>query len=746
MIVYRHVTTFGVTQQRWLSKITDLEIVEVGGQTMLLAATHLGGGISSYAITDPDQPLTALRTRPYLDNATYQEPPRITRVSIGGRDLVHVAQLGQAANLGAELRGQNGALVPFAPLFGTELGTRLTALGQVQTSQGQILYSAQYGELQLQTHRLSPDGTLMRVGQVTLPTPRGSTNAALDKVLDVTVEGQRVLVAISGNGNFISTHLMTDSGWLGPGAIHVAARGVGYDLPSDVETVQFDGQTFVILAARGSSSLTVFRLTATGGLTAVDHVIDEATTRFQSATALEAVVLDGRAFVFAGGADDGISAFVMLPDGRLVHLAVIVDTAALTLANVSDIEAIVRDGRIILFVSSSTETGVTQFVFDPGRIGLTATTSSAIARGGGASDILIAGPTTTRLEGGAGSDILVAGTRSVTMVGGDGADIFMPTRVRGRISILDYDPAADRLDLSLLGNVRSIWQLQFIPTANGVMIIYGDTILDITTRNGRSLSIGDFSNALFPIAHYLLPEVDPIRVTPDDTPSTEATWIFGTPGADRLLGTAQPNLIMAGAGDDTVSGGGGNDTLRGEGGNDVLRGGEGNDQLFGGPGRDTLFGDAGHDLLYGEDGDDLLYGGAGNDTLYGGQGNNRLYGGPGNDRLYGGGGSDTLVGEDGRDWLEALLGNNRLLGGSGNDTLIAGVGSDYLNGGAGNDLLRGGAGNDTLLGEDGNDTLWGDDGNDLLEGRAGDDLLKGGEGNDTLHGGLGNDVLEGGAG
>ena len=35
---------------------------------------------------------------------------------------------------------------------------------------------------------------------------------------------------------------------------------------------------------------------------------------------MEAVAIDGRAFVVVGGADDGLSLFTITPDGRLIHL------------------------------------------------------------------------------------------------------------------------------------------------------------------------------------------------------------------------------------------------------------------------------------------------------------------------------------------------------------------------------------------------------------------------------------------
>ena len=657
--------------------------------------------------------------------------------------------MGGAGALGVEVAANSGALAGFSTLFPSGLppGT-ITALEQVSTAQGDFVLHAREGSLELSVLRLGANGALTRQSSVTIPTPEGAApGASIDKVLALDVGGQQVLVTISGSGNFISTHLMTASGQLGPGMLHVVGRGVGYDLPSQLEAVQICGQTYVIIGATGSNSLSVFRLDASGKLTVTDHIIDELTTRFQSVTALETVTIGDRAFIFAGGADDGISVFTLLPDGRLLHLTSIADTNGMTLSDVSSIQAVVRDGKIMLFVGSSTETGLTQFVFDPGAIGTTALVGAGLQRGGTGGDLLVAQAGTTRLEGGAGNDILVAGPGAITLTGGTGADIFVMSRVTGRITITDYEHGVDRLDMSMLGMIRSIWQLSFVPTASGVIIVYGDTILEIFTRNGRSLSIADFSNAgLFPVAHYWMPELDPIRVDPNGTPSDMPEWRFGTSGNDTIVGNSRPELIMGYAGNDTISAGGGNDTVRAGDGNDVVRGGEGDDVIYGGTGRDTLFGDAGNDLIYGEDGSDVIYGGDGDDTLYGDGGDDLIYGGNGNDRLFGGNGNDTLSGEAGHDYLEALAGNNRLLGGDGNDTLVAGWGADYLAGGSGNDSLRGGGGNDTLLGEIGDDTLWGEDGADLLDGGAGDDVLDGGAGDDTLRGGLGRDRLYGGAG
>jgi hypothetical protein len=74
--------------------------------------------------------------------------------------------------------------------------------------------------------------------------------------------------------------------------------------------------------------------------------------------------------------------------------------------------------------------------------------------------------------------------------------------------------------------------------------------------------------------------------------------VNGTPGDDRLAGSAAPDL------------------LRGLEGNDTLDGGDGTDCVLGGPGDDTLAGGTGNDLLRGDAGADRYDAGPGDDEVY----------------------------------------------------------------------------------------------------------------------------------
>jgi Ca2+-binding RTX toxin-like protein len=111
----------------------------------------------------------------------------------------------------------------------------------------------------------------------------------------------------------------------------------------------------------------------------------------------------------------------------------------------------------------------------------------------------------------------------------------------------------------------------------------------------------------------------------------------------------------------------------------------GDDRLSGSALGDSLFGLQGNDLLKGLRRDDCLFGGAGSDRMSGGEDDDRLLG---DDSTSGVGGNDGLSGNAGEDLLLGGPGRDRLSGGRGNDRLTAGRGRNRLRGGSGNDRLN----------------------------------------------------------
>lgn len=217
--------------------------------------------------------------------------------------------------------------------------------------------------------------------------------------------------------------------------------------------------------------------------------------------------------------------------------------------------------------------------------------------GGGDNDELYGGAGADTLNGGTGSDTLDggAGDDVFQMVGdaviltGDGADVIELGVNATFLTVIDFTPGTDSIDLSAIG-VHDMSEVTL--TAQG-----SDTL--VTFTNGHAAAIS-------------LQGVAPGDLTgPDFGLAAQAATMLGGNGKDNMTGTAAADMIEALGGRDQVNGMEGNDTING---------GDDNDKLWGGDDNDVVSGDAGKDRLYGDAGDDILNGGADADQLWGGAG------------------------------------------------------------------------------------------------------------------------------
>lgn len=276
-------------------------------------------------------------------------------------------------------------------------------------------------------------------------------------------------------------------------------KGVGIYQPTRLATVAADAGDFLVVGAAGSSNLTVYEVGADGSLGFRDMLWDTLDTRFRSVTALDTFELNGRAFVLAGGNDGGMSLFELGPDGRLYFLANALDTAATTLAAVAAIETVNVGGDIQVFVSSTTEAGLTQFSLDLGAIGNMVAPSGPAndAVGGIGDDFLIGTDARNALWGMRGNDRLVDGGGIDRLQGGTGADTFVFVEDGAYDFITDYEPGIDRIDLSDFDMIYSVAALSFSATASGVRIGIGDEAILVATMNGQPLTAADFTATSF---------------------------------------------------------------------------------------------------------------------------------------------------------------------------------------------------------------------------------------------------------
>ncbi len=594
------------------------------------------------------------------------------------------------------------------------------------------------------------DGTLMRwtagaggalVDETVLAFPSPDTGA----VLTALVRTGNVLLATTNGGPALMAAVIGADGGLVAGGLLVSGQ-LGISGPLMVETVSLGVTDYVLVAAAGSSTLTVGEIGRRGGLSAVDHVRDGLGTRFAGVSALAVHEMDWAVYVAVAGSDDGVTLFRLLPGGRLLHLITIADTPGMTLDNVSALALTGQGGLLRLIAASGSEPGITLLEFrvdTPGQ-SLQAEAAGGVLAGGAGHDVLTGGAGNDVLNGGAGQDVLRDGAGQDSLRGGAGQDIFILDADGVADWIVDFQPGVDLIDLSAWNFLRNPAQLVITPRAGGATISYGTETLHVNAADGRMLDVAQI------LASGLL-GLD--RLLPGWFAQWQADTESGVTPFLTLTGTSGRDEIWGGQGDDRLRGLAGADTLYGRAGDDTLDGGPGADLMAGGPGSDTYYVDnpgdrvvenprhAGRDLVIssvdfrlrgshvedltltgtadirglGNGLDNTIRGNAGANILDGGKGDDTLIGGAGDDTYYirsrgdavveaAGGGYDSIFAL--RSWmlpddverlvLKSLLPHNAI-GNAMDNMIIGNMQDNSLSGRGGNDILRGQGGADTFV-------------------------------------------------
>ncbi len=732
MASFQVIETFRDGPAFYLSGIADLQVVAGGGGLRLYSATRPGGGVLAL---DVGMTMTLNDLVSLAVVAAIPAAPRIDIATINGADMLIVTG-GNAARLTGYPMEAAGGLGAAYTINGSPFGA-ISALEQVRAGTESYVYTARLGDNAIVISRMLANGRMEEAGQMPLGADWQGTE--ISDMAQATIGGQTYLLALAVQQAAVLSFRVGVTGELSLAGTIGATGGLGLAAPSVIETARVAGVDYAIVAGAGSSSISVLCLGADGTLSLADHVIDSLDTRFQGVQAMTSVVLGDRVYLFAGGGDDGITAFTLLPGGRLLPVGQEVQRAGGALENITALTGIVQDGRIEVFAAGE-GMGITRLRFDPGPVAPMRLGGDAAEQitGDDRFDLIDGGAGNDTLAGGRGNDILVDGAGTDVLSGGPGADLFVLVRDGQTDHITDFEPGLDSLDLSAWGRVYALEAMQIRTTGTGATIRFGGETLILDTSGGVPLSASDFTSAeLFPLTH-----------------------VIGDPVAAglRIDGTAGNDVQTGGAGDDVLVGSPGADRMDGAGGFDLAdysdaRGSQRVDLLA--PQLNTnlaqgdlhfniegIVGGSGPDNLRGTTGDNILRGGGNVDWLFGRRGDDLLDGGIGDDVLLGGPGQDTLAGGANRDraqYSESLEGLTADLQFPHNNTGEAsGDAYDSI------EDVAGSSHNDRLFGDQGANRIFGRDGDDALFGRNGADYLNGGAGRDTLDGGNGNDTLRGG--
>ena len=742
--------------------LRDLDLVQTAEGVVLYGTNGSSGGLVSYSI-DTETGALSLRDVLALEPlASVDGPAHLELLRLGGQEFI--VNLGRHA-AGLEAISVNGDLDAGGTLTGS-IGAGISSLIFHEAENRNVAYASYWGSSDLGIYQVGATGTLTQLARI--QGAHDSQGADIMGFQITQVQGQNVLLFGAQEQDALYSYTINSNGGVAIADVLKMSDGLPISVPTALEIVEIGVERFAILAASGTSSLTVLKISASGEMTPVEHINGSLHTRIQSVSALEVVSFGDRHFVIAGGANDGISLFQLLPDGRLYHLVAQEDLLSTALSNVTSISAQVRDHGIDIYVGSENESGITQlrYALDEQAPSQSGSAGNDILTGGATADLLIGLEGDDTLTGGAGEDMILDGAGSDRMSGGAGADIFILSRDGARDDIIDFDPTQDRIDISGWGRLYDVSALTWSVRSNGAVISYGDEMLVIQTVDNSRLESTDFAaHELFNLSHtdmsYFVGGFDPLADL------TASGSFEGSAGNDTLKGTDSDDVMRGNLGIDSLIGGDGDDVLNGGAGADFLDGGSGSDwaSYEGSRGSlrvdlmyaqintnvaagdkfvsiENLIGSQGFDNLRGTLEANIIQGGRNVDYIFGRRGDDTLEGGIGDDVLFGGIGADRLDGGENRDRAQYSESLSRV---------IVDLAQPSRNTGeAQGDVfesiedLAGGRFGDHLYGDEFDNRLFGREGQDQLYGRAGNDYLNGGAHSDYLDGGAGNDRLRGG--
>ena len=575
-----------------LTGISDLDLLFIDGDWHLYATTRTSPGI------------TVLN----LDASTY-EPVKTDRLNHSqgvtfpatGSEIISIGDVGAIVST-----GRNDVTLPAFEITATgEIGdalpsvtnpfqTNILALHSFELTGNQYLVMSAFSDSAVRIYKQNQGSELSLVDSVML-------GADVHTLAIATVGDERYALAARENSNAIDTFSISDGGALTLVSDGGLETQVGISEITAIETIIVGDTSFALVAAFGSSSLTVLEVTESGDLVPTDHVIDQLDTRFAGTSEMKVIRDDNRVLVLLAGNDDGFTILELLPQGRLILRAVISDATDTTLQNVSGLEFFADGDTLQIYAASESEAGITQFTVDVGAPGQTqiGTELSDSLSGGADNDVLHGAAGDDVLLGGAGDDVLSDGAGSDDLTGGPGRDVFVLEQDGASDRILDFEPGVDTLDLSLFDFLFSVQNLVIETTSFGATVRFRDDVTDVYHHDGVGLTLEDLGNeGLLPLSHGFLPGL----TDPPDDPAVQTSFqVIATRGPALAGGSygERPLTVFrqVKTGNDSIFGSEANDTLNGGLGDDTIDGGAGNDLLIGGAGADTFVFASGSDRI-----------------------------------------------------------------------------------------------------------------------------------------------------
>lgn len=341
----------------------------------------------------------------------------------------------------------------------------------------------------LTVYQMAVTGVLTKIGSLS-DGPKTYLADVAD-LASMTVAGRQFLLVASPLENGLTLYEMGPDGRASFADALGASTGLPIDGPSALQTVLFGDTALVLVAATGSSSLSVVRVNEAGVMFLTDHLVDDRDSRFAHLAGIDVFTWAGRSFVVAAGTDMGLSLVELLPDGRLSHLTALPLEGAAAMANVTGIETAVIGATAVVFLTDARADRIHRLEIDLSGVGGIQHAQNGIAVGTDLENRILGSAQADLLQGGGGNDFLHDGAGSDSLTGGAGADVFVFDRDGVTDRVTDFQQGLDKIDVSNWGRIYTADALSLATVPGGVVISYWGESLTIARAGGGALSLTD---------------------------------------------------------------------------------------------------------------------------------------------------------------------------------------------------------------------------------------------------------------
>jgi len=513
----------------YLAGVSSFELIEDNGQIRLYSGSNALGGVTGFNLTVGGT-ANAIGEWSAGGGGGILRVEDLTVVSFGGSQRLITSQtdgsslwgldVGAGGTLGTATQQNLGMAPSLSQITQFTLGGNEFIVGGAAGTGGLAVYQVQANNDFVLTDTLT-DSTKAALGDAAdLSTVVVGGNTYL--LSGSLAEGQISTFALSSSGQatLVDTLGMDDGMWLS-----------GMD---SVATVTAGGVTYGVVAGTNSSSLTLVEINSFGAMRVTNHITDTLDTRFANVQAVETFSVNGRGFVVAGGSDDGLSLFEILPDNTFYEHQSIANQAGWTLGNVTAIKAAVLAGEVQIFAAGTNATGISQFTLNTGSISaqIVGTADADTLNGTAGDDLIFGGDGADALLGGAGDDILYGAAGADTLTGGAGADVFVFDSDLAEDRVLDFELGIDQLDLGRWGRIYDASSLTITAISDGAQISWGDYSVRVTSSNGQPIFASQFGDTSFRFS--AVPEQVPTVAAPVAGNGAAVNGLGGAEGYGEL--------------------------------------------------------------------------------------------------------------------------------------------------------------------------------------------------------------------